>query len=112
MFHGQCWVHLVGAVLRYPFSLLAPIALRQLLPSILVWQLADALRVGWRGFGGEGELQTVMGLSADAFHQVIKQVGNYSEIYNTNLNPVGLVREGSANAGWLDGGLIYAPPAR
>jgi cyclic pyranopterin phosphate synthase len=23
-----------------------------------------------------------------------------------------LVREGSANAGWLDGGLIYSPPAR
>ena len=65
-----------------------------------------------RLLGGEGELQTVMGLSADAFYQVIKQVGNYSEIYNSNLNPVGLVREGSANAGWLDGGLIYAPPAR
>ncbi|KIE49917.1 MAG: hypothetical protein MB54_03015 [marine actinobacterium MedAcidi-G2B] len=73
--------------------------------------VGDPGEVG-RLLGGEGELQTVMGLSADAFHQVIKQVGNYSEIYNTNLNPVGLVREGSANAGWLDGGLIYAPPAR
>ena len=62
--------------------------------------------------GGEGELQTGMGLSADAFHQVIRQVGNYGEVYDRNLNPVGLYREGSANAGWLDGGLIYAPPAR
>jgi len=53
-----------------------------------------------------------MGLAADAFYQVIKQVGNYSDIYNSNLNPVGLYREGSANAGWLDGGLIYSPPAR
>jgi general L-amino acid transport system substrate-binding protein len=53
-----------------------------------------------------------MGLSADAFYQVIKQVGNYDEIYSSNLHPVGLVREGSANAGWLDGGLIYSPPAR
>ncbi|KIE52144.1 MAG: amino acid ABC transporter substrate-binding protein [Acidimicrobiales bacterium] len=65
-----------------------------------------------RLLGGDGELQTTMGLSADAFHQVIKQVGNYSDIYNRNLNPVGLYREGSANAGWKDGGLIYAPPAR
>lgn len=65
-----------------------------------------------RLLGGEGELQTGMGLDADAFYQVIKQVGNYDEIYARNLNPVGLTREGSANAGWLDGGLIYAPPAR
>ena len=53
-----------------------------------------------------------MGLSADAFHQVIRQVGSYGEVYDRNLNPVGLYREGSANAGWLDGGLIYSPPAR
>ncbi|MCY4280735.1 MAG: amino acid ABC transporter substrate-binding protein [Acidimicrobiaceae bacterium] len=65
-----------------------------------------------RLLGGEGELQSAMGLAPDAFWQVIKQVGNYDEIYSRNLNPVGLTREGSANAGWLDGGLIYAPPAR
>ena len=65
-----------------------------------------------RLLGGEGELQTHMGLAPDAFLQVIKQVGNYDEIYARHLNPVGLTREGSANAGWLDGGLIYAPPAR
>lgn len=65
-----------------------------------------------RLLGGEGELQSGMGLPADAFQQVIAQVGNYSEIFERNLGPVGLVREGSANAGWLDGGLIYAPPAR
>ena len=65
-----------------------------------------------RLLGGEGELQTKMGLSADAFYQVIYQVGNYDEIYTSNLGPVGLSRYGSPNAGWLDGGLIYAPPAR
>ena len=65
-----------------------------------------------RLLGDEGELQSAMGLAPDAFHQVIKQVGNYDEIYARHLNPVGLTREGSANAGWLDGGLIYAPPAR
>ena len=69
---------------------------------------AEAIRL----LGGEGELQTAMGLSADAFYSVISQVGNYDEIYSRHLNPVGLTRAGSANAGWLDGGLIYAPPAR
>jgi general L-amino acid transport system substrate-binding protein len=73
--------------------------------------VGDAGEVG-RLLGGDGELQTVMGLSADAFYQVIKQVGNYGEVYDANLNPVGLYREGSSNAGWLDGGLIYSPPAR
>jgi general L-amino acid transport system substrate-binding protein len=65
-----------------------------------------------RLMGGEGELQTVMGLSADAFYNVISQVGNYQEIWDRNLTPVGLVRTGSANALWTDGGLMYAPPAR
>ena len=60
----------------------------------------------------DDEQQSNMGLAPDAFHQVIAQVGNYDEIYSRHLNPVGLTREGSANAGWLDGGLIYAPPAR
>jgi len=66
-----------------------------------------------RLFGGEGELQTAMGLSADAFLNVIKQVGSYGEIYDRNLEgPLDLKREGSFNAQWFDGGLIYAPPAR
>jgi len=65
-----------------------------------------------RLLGGDGELQTAMGLSADAFLNAVSQVGNYDEIFSRNLNPVGISREGSANAGYLDGGLIYAPPAR
>ncbi len=65
-----------------------------------------------RLLGGEGEIQSAMGLPPDAFLNVITQVGNYDEIYTRNLGPVGLTREGSANAGWLDGGLIYSPPAR
>jgi|TARA_B110000196_G_scaffold116552_1_gene101293 general L-amino acid transport system substrate-binding protein len=65
-----------------------------------------------RLLGGEGEYQTAMGLSADAFYQVITQVGNYDEIYTRNLGPVGLSRVGSSNASWTNGGLVYAPPAR
>ena len=53
-----------------------------------------------------------MGLSADAYLQVIKQVGSYGEIYDNTLTiPLGFVREGSANAQWFNGGLIYAPPS-
>ena len=66
-----------------------------------------------RLLGGEGELQTAMGLSADAFCNVISQVGNYDEIFTRNLGPVGLTRApGSPNARYTEGGLIYAPPAR
>jgi general L-amino acid transport system substrate-binding protein len=60
--------------------------------------------------GAEGEYQSAMGLSADAFYNVIAQVGNYDEIWERTLTPVGLSREGSYNATWLDGGLLYAPP--
>jgi general L-amino acid transport system substrate-binding protein len=65
-----------------------------------------------RLLGGEGELQSLMGLPADAFYQVIKQVGNYGEMFDRHLTPVGIARAGSANAQWYDGGLMYAPPAR
>ena len=79
---------------------------------------ADAALAGEFGaemvrlLGGEGEKQTFMGLSADAFYNVISQVGNYQEIWDANLTPVGLDRTGSANALWTDGGLMYPPPAR
>ena len=69
---------------------------------------AEAVRL----LGGEGELQTKMGLEPDAFYQVVRQVGNYDEIYTRNLAPVGLQRAGTPNARWTEGGLIYAPPAR
>ena len=73
----------------------------------------DALPELGRLFGAnDGELQTKMGLDAKAFYNVIKQVGNYDQIYSRNLNPLGLFREGGANDRWTNGGLIYAPPAR
>lgn len=69
---------------------------------------AELLRL----LGGEGELQGALSLDADAFFNVISQVGNYDEIYNRHIPAIGLKREGSANARWTEGGLIYAPPAR
>lgn len=53
-----------------------------------------------------------LGIQPDGFLQVIKQVGNYNEIYDRNLTPLGLTQAGSLNALWTEGGLIYAPPFR
>jgi hypothetical protein len=47
--------------------------------------------------------------------EVIRQVGNYGEVYENNLPPkIQLPREGSLNASWLadPSGLIYAPAWR
>lgn len=65
-----------------------------------------------RLLGGEGEVQSAMGLGADAFYQVIKQVGSYSDLWERHLAPLGLSLEGSVNDLWNNGGLMYPPPAR
>jgi len=89
------------------------IADEQGVTSANVGDMMDATPELARLFGGEGELQTAMGLDAEAFLNVIKQVGNYGELYEKNLTgPLDLAREGSFNMQWFDGGLIYAPPAR
>jgi general L-amino acid transport system substrate-binding protein len=51
-----------------------------------------------------------LGLPVDFNYQVIKQVGNYGEIFDRNLTPLGFERE--LNRPWTDGGLLYAPPYR
>jgi len=49
-----------------------------------------------------------LGLPVDYAYQVISQVGNYGEIFEANLAPLGLER--GVNALWIDGGLLYAAP--
>jgi general L-amino acid transport system substrate-binding protein len=51
-----------------------------------------------------------LGLPADFAYQVVSQVGNYAEIYDRHITPLGLDR--GTNALWTDGGLLYAPPYR
>ena len=71
------------------------------------------------GLGGSYG-QEEMGLSETAAQDVIRAVGNYGEIYDRHLTPVGLSREGSRNALWAaapcndcpKGGQIYAAPLR
>lgn len=65
-----------------------------------------------RLLGGPGELQTAMNLSADAFFNVVFQMGNYAEIFARNLGPAGLTLEGTVNDLAVNGGLMYPPPAR
>ena len=53
-----------------------------------------------------------LGLPADFAVQVVEQVGNYEEIYNEHIVPIGLSLEGSPNDLWTNGGLMYVPPFR
>jgi general L-amino acid transport system substrate-binding protein len=63
-------------------------------------------------FLGADGFDTGLGLPTDFNVQVISQVGNYEEIYNRHLIPIGLPLEGSPNDLWTNGGLMYAPPFR
>ena len=68
-----------------------------------------------RILGVEGDLHVGLGLPQDWAYQVIKNVGNYGEIYERNVGPdsvLGLDREGTLNALWQDGGLMYAKSFR
>ena len=54
-----------------------------------------------------------LGLSATWSYDIIKQVGNYKEIYERNVGentPIGLSR--GLNQLYSHGGLLYAPPLK
>ncbi|MGB3514527.1 MAG: amino acid ABC transporter substrate-binding protein [Microcoleaceae cyanobacterium] len=66
-----------------------------------------------RFLGVEGDLGEGLGLSNDFAYRVIKQVGNYGEVYDRNLgenSPIKLPR--GQNNLWNNGGLLYSPPFR
>ena len=74
-----------------------------------------------RLFGLEGSFgQEGLGLSQTVAQDIIRSVGNYGEIYDRYLTPLGIAREGSRNALWGSapctdcpkGGQIYAAPLR
>jgi len=61
----------------------------------------------------DGQTAALLGLEPGWSHRVIRQVGNYSEVFERNLgaqSPRKIKR--GLNALWRDGGLLYAPPAR
>lgn len=57
-----------------------------------------------------GTFDPGLGLPADFAVQVISQVGNYAEIFEKHLAPLGLER--GVNTLWSEGGMLYAPPYR
>jgi general L-amino acid transport system substrate-binding protein len=54
----------------------------------------------------------LLGLDADWAYRAITTIGNYGEIYDQHLAPQGLLRDGSQNRQYFDGGLLYVPPMR
>ena len=62
------------------------------------------------GEEGTAVLDPGLGLPTDFAYQVVSQVGNYGEIFERHLAPLGLER--GLNELWLNGGLLYSPPYR
>lgn len=71
---------------------------------------ADKTPAVKRFIGEEGSLGENLGLKANWAYNVVKQVGNYGEIWTRNVQPLELPR--GVNKLWKDGGIMYAPPLR
>jgi len=66
-----------------------------------------------RLLGVEGEMCKNLGLDKECFYRVIKQVGNYGEIFERNVGiKTPLKIERGLNALWNKGGIQYSPPFR
>jgi general L-amino acid transport system substrate-binding protein len=63
--------------------------------------------------GPEEVFDPGLGLEPTFMQEVIRQVGNYGEVYARHLEEaIPLPREGTLNALWIDGGLMYSAPWR
>ncbi|WP_422138748.1 amino acid ABC transporter substrate-binding protein [Endozoicomonas sp. ALC020] len=66
-----------------------------------------------RLLGIEGPKGKGMGLKDDWAYQVVKQVGNYGEVFERNIGASSPLKiERGLNAQWNQGGILYAPPFR
>ena len=63
-----------------------------------------------RLLGLEGDMGKALGLDPKWAYTVIKQVGNYGEVWDADITPMGVPR--GINNIWTKGGLQYAPPIR
>ena len=115
--HGdEQWYDLVSAVMTILIYAEAYGITADSVPSEVTGNTAVDRLFGLSGSYG----QETMGLSETAAQDVIKAVGNYGEIYDRHLTPLGLEREGSRNALWATapctdcpkGGQVYAAPLR
>lgn len=66
-----------------------------------------------RFLGLEADLGAPLGLAKDWAYQVVKQVGNYGEIFERTLGQNSVLKlQRGLNELWSKGGLMYAPPFR
>ncbi len=73
--------------------------------------IARLLGVGYEG-GEVFNFGASLGLDPGFMQKVIAAVGNYGEIYERTIEPIGLPRAGTLNDLWTRGGLIYGAPIR
>lgn len=68
-----------------------------------------------RLLGAEGKIGSQFGLAPDFGYQIVSQVGNYGDIYNTNLGPTTMFNiDRGPNKAWNlgGGGVLASPPFR
>jgi general L-amino acid transport system substrate-binding protein len=66
-----------------------------------------------RLLGTSGDVGAMLGVDAKWGYNIVKQIGNYGELFERNLgNGSALKLERGLNALWTEGGLMYAPPIR
>jgi general L-amino acid transport system substrate-binding protein len=63
-----------------------------------------------RLLGVEGDMGKALGVDNKWGYTIIKQVGNFAEMWDRNMSVLGVPR--GINALWNKGGLQYAPPIR
>ena len=63
-----------------------------------------------RFVGATGDIGKMLGVDNKWAYNIVKQVGNYGESFDTHLKPLGFTR--GLNNLWTKGGLMYAPPIR
>jgi general L-amino acid transport system substrate-binding protein len=63
-----------------------------------------------RFIGTSGDFGKMLGVDNKWAFNIIKQVGNYGESFDTNITPLGFER--GLNRLWNQGGIMYAPPIR
>lgn len=101
--------------------------------DIVIWSVFATLQAEEYGITSENidsfadsediNIQRFLGLTEDGYGDalgisntfaadIIRTVGNYAEIYDRNVTPIGVSREGSPNALWTEGGLMYPPAWR
>jgi general L-amino acid transport system substrate-binding protein len=66
--------------------------------------------VGTNSDGKPSGMGAALGVSEDWVVRAVKAVGNYGEMWDRNIKPLGLPR--GLNNLWNKGGLMYAPPIR